>query len=36
VARRRMRRWLAGTFNTQEVANTLWAYAMMGREPGAG
>jgi hypothetical protein len=27
---------LAGLFNTQEVANTLWAYATMGREPGAG
>ena len=27
---------LAGTFNTQDVANTLWAYATMGREPGAG
>ena len=27
---------LAGTFNAQEVANTLWAYATMGREPGAG
>jgi hypothetical protein len=26
---------LAGTFNAQEVANTLWAYATMGREPGA-
>jgi hypothetical protein len=26
---------LAGTFNAQEVANTLWAYARMGREPGA-
>ena len=25
---------LAGTFNTQNVANTLWAYATMGREPG--
>ena len=27
---------LAGTFNAQEVANTLWAYETMGREPGAG
>jgi len=27
---------LAGTFNAQDVANTLWAYAAMGREPGAG
>ena len=27
---------LAGTFDTQNVANTLWAYATMGREPGAG
>jgi hypothetical protein len=27
---------LAGTFKAQEVANTLWAYATMGREPGAG
>ena len=27
---------VAGTFNTQDVANTLWAYATMGREPGAG
>ena len=34
---------LAGTFNSQDVANTLWAYATMGwayatigREPGAG
>ena len=27
---------LVGTFNAQEVANTLWAYATMGREPGAG
>jgi hypothetical protein len=27
---------LAGTFNAQGVANTLWAYATMGREPGAG
>ena len=27
---------LAGTFNAQDVANTLWAYATMGREPGAG
>jgi hypothetical protein len=27
---------LAGTFNAQAVANTLWAYAMMGREPGEG
>ena len=26
----------AGTFNAQNVANTLWAYATMGREPGAG
>ena len=25
-----------GTLNTQGVANTLWAYATMGREPGAG
>ena len=27
---------LAGTFNAQKVANTLWAYATMGREPGEG
>jgi len=27
---------LACTCNTQDVANTLWAYATMGREPGAG
>ncbi len=27
---------VAGTFNTQDVANTLWAYATMGREAGAG
>ena len=27
---------LSGTFNTQGVANTLWAYATMGRKPGAG
>jgi hypothetical protein len=27
---------VAGTFNAQEVANTLWAYATMGREPGQG
>ena len=27
---------LAGTFNAQEVANTLWAYATMGWEPGVG
>jgi hypothetical protein len=27
---------VAGTFNAQEVANTLWAYATMGRVPGAG
>ena len=27
---------MAGTFNAQAVANTLWAYATMGREPGAG
>jgi hypothetical protein len=26
---------LAGTFKAQNVANTLWAYATMGREPGA-
>ena len=26
---------VAGTFNTQDVANTLWAYATIGREPGA-
>ena len=26
---------LAGTFNAQDVANTLWAYATMGRAPGA-
>ena len=26
---------LAGTFNAQDVANTLWAYATMGRVPGA-
>ena len=27
---------VAGTFKAQEVANTLWAYATMGRAPGAG
>ena len=27
---------LAGMFSAQAVANTLWAYATMGREPGAG
>ena len=27
---------VAGTFNAQGVANTLWAYARMGQEPGAG
>jgi hypothetical protein len=27
---------VAGTFNAQDVANTLWAYATIGREPGAG
>jgi hypothetical protein len=27
---------LAGTFKALDVANTLWAYAKMGREPGAG
>ena len=27
---------LGGTFSAQRVANTLWAYATMGREPGAG
>jgi len=27
---------MAGTFNAQNVANTLWAYATMGRKPGAG
>ena len=27
---------LTGTFKAQEVANTLWAYAKMGREPGVG
>ena len=27
---------LADTFNTQDVANTIWAYATMGRGPGAG
>ena len=27
---------LAGTFNAPDVANTLWAYATMGRELGAG
>jgi len=26
---------LAGTFNAQDVANTLWAYARMERKPGA-
>jgi hypothetical protein len=26
---------VAGTMNAQNVANTLWAYATMGREPGA-
>ena len=27
---------VAGTFNTQEVTSTLWAYAKMGRAPGMG
>jgi len=27
---------VAGSFNAQDVANTLWAYATMGRAPGAG
>ena len=27
---------VAGTFNTQDVANALWAYVTMGRESGAG
>jgi len=27
---------VADTFNAQGVANTLWAYATMGREPGSG
>jgi hypothetical protein len=27
---------VAGTFNAQQVANTLWAYAKLGRAPGAG
>jgi hypothetical protein len=27
---------VAGTLNAQNVANTLWAYATTGREPGAG
>jgi hypothetical protein len=27
---------LGGTFKAQNVANTLWAYATMGQEPGAG
>jgi hypothetical protein len=27
---------MAGTFNTQNVANTLWVYARMGRDPGGG
>ena len=27
---------VAGTFKAQEVANTLWAYATLGRAPGAG
>ena len=27
---------VAGSFNAQDVANTLWAYATMRREPGAG
>jgi len=27
---------MAGTFNAQAVANTLWAYATIGREPGPG
>jgi len=31
-----MMRVLSGTFNAQGVANTLWAYATMGRAPGAG
>ena len=26
---------LVGIFNAQAVSNTLWAYATMGREPGA-
>ena len=27
---------VSGTFNAQDMANTLWAYATMGRKPGAG
>ena len=27
---------MAGTFNTQGMANTLWSYATMGQSPGAG
>ena len=27
---------VAGTFNVQELANTMWAYATKGREPGEG
>ena len=27
---------MAGTFNTQGMANTLWPYATMGQSPGAG
>jgi hypothetical protein len=27
---------LAGTYTAQDVENTLWAYATMGLEPGAG
>ena len=27
---------MAGTFNVQNVANTLWAYTTMGRETGVG
>ena len=27
---------VAGTIKAQAVANTLWAYATMGREPGGG
>ena len=27
---------VAGSFKAQHVANTLWAYATMGREPGEG
>jgi hypothetical protein len=36
VFRQRRAETLAGKLNAQDVVNTLWAYATMGRAPGAG